>query len=188
MSTITMTSPPAARLFPFYSPIHVSRVRRGVWACCLQPNMTQRAWELFKAWKDEPSLHPDVTAHLADELVRLIRECLPVIPADWLITVPPQGKSAAAGGEYAAGFLGRAVSERLNREFVTCFAAQTSKKYHGRFESIRRQEPFVLAYIPDVPVILVDDLITSGRTMKTALDTLSQAGVVNFGFAYATTG
>ncbi len=188
MSTTTRSSPQPARLFPFYAPVHVSRVRRGVWACCLQPNMTPKAWEAFKSWKEEPSLYPDVTAHFADELARLIRECLPVLPHSWLLTVPPQGKSAAEGREYPAGFLGRAVSERLDIEFVTVFAPQVGKRYHGRFESLRREEPFELIFVPDTPTIVIDDLVTSGRTMKTALETLAQANVASFGFAYLTTG
>lgn len=175
-------------IWPWYSPVHVARVRRGVFACVLQQNLSPKAWEAFKSWKDAPSSHRDVTEHLSHELAKLIREVLPVIPKSWLLTAPPQGKSAVEGKEYAAGFLAKRVAELLDLEFVTIFAPQRAKRYHSKFESLRREERFELIVVPDVPVVVVDDLITSGKTLQGALSTLSDSGCVAFGFAYMTWG
>ena len=180
---------PDGKSWPPYSPVHVSRVRRGVFACVLQQSLSRSAWECFRAWKDAPSAHPDVTEHLAAELVRLVREVLPVVPSELIVTTPPQGKSASEGREYAAGFLGRAVAARLDREYLTVFKPQSGKRYHGKFESLRRKEErFELLCVPDAPVIVVDDMITSGKTMQRALLTLADAGVVAHGFAYMSWG
>lgn len=176
-------------VLPYRSWTHVSRARQGVFAACLAPSSPQdKAWETFKLWKAQPSAHPDVTAHMANEVVELVRAVLPVIGRDWIVTAPPQGKSAAIGSEYAAGMLGKAVATKLDLDYVTIFKPQVNKKYHGKFESLkRRQEPFELQIVPNTPTIVIDDLITSGTTMRRALDALARAGVVAFGFAYMAT-
>ncbi len=184
----------ARRVWPVSAPLHVKRVRLGVFACVDQRTLAPKAWELFYAWKEAPSSHPGVTEHFAEELARLIREALPVLPHDALVTVPPQGKSAHTGGEYAAGFLGRAVAHRLDRDFATLFAPQRGKTRHGRFASLERREAFELVH-PDLElelsgrlVVVVDDLITSGRTLQRCLKALAEAGAVAFGFAYMSWG
>lgn len=171
-------------IWPYYAPLHVPRVRRGVFACVLQRDLSKAAWDKFQIWKDAPSAHPDVTEHFASQLVELIRSVFPVIPGDWLITTPPPGKSAYTGREYPAGFLAKAIANKLDREFLTVFEPQAHKKYRGRFESLKRQETFELLCTPPAPVIVVDDLVTSGHTLKICLCTLERAGVLGFAFSW----
>jgi len=145
--------------------------------------LSEHTWALLKAWKALPTAYPQVTERLASDLVKLIREVLPVIPLEWLITCCPPGVSA--GKEYAVGFLAKQVAELLDREHITIFEDQAGKRYHGRFESLRMPDVMTLKYVPDVPVLVVDDFITSGRTMRASLAGLERAGVPAFGFAWA---
>jgi len=173
-------------VFPVYAPHHVESGkvrRRGVFACVSQESLSEHTWALLKAWKALPTAYPQVTERLAQDLARLIREVLPVIPLEWLITCCPPGVSA--GKEYAVGFLAKQVAQLLDREYVTVFEDQINKRWHGRFESLRMPDVMTLRYAPDVPLIVVDDFITSGRTMRASLAALERAGVCSFGFAWA---
>lgn len=118
---------------------------------------------------------------LADALARLITCWLPTLPPDALLTPPPQG--ASWPGPYFAGELCDAVSARLGRKAARLITRTDAKHYHHPMEALR-QAPFRYEG-PKVPlVIIVDDLITSGATMKRAMTAVQEKGIAAYGFAY----
>ena len=60
------------------------------------------------------------------------------------------------------------------------------KRWHGPHSSLR-QAPFACSLPDPAPtmVLVVDDLITSGRTMRLAVEAIRAAGVAAFGFAFS---
>jgi predicted amidophosphoribosyltransferase len=69
--------------------------------------------------------------------------------------------------------------------FVETLTRTEPKRWHGPHASMR-QAP----YLADLPapappmVLVVDDLVTSGRTMRNCIEAIRQAGAAAFGFAY----
>ena len=111
----------------------------------------------------------------------VIRAWSPVIPSDWTVTAPPQG--ASEGGIYPAGMLAREVATRLDLDFQTTLQRAKAKRWHHPAESLR-QEPYTVTTAPPAVVIIVDDFISSGTTMRLSRQALAAAGVVSFAFAW----
>ena len=114
-----------------------------------------------------------------------------VFPADVLVTVPPRGASAfgeSTTWPYAAGLLAEAVAGRLGFPYALTLKRTDgpAKRYHGPAYSLQQS-----AYMVDLPdprpgiVLIVDDLITSGATMRLSLEAIRGAGVPAFGFSFS---
>jgi len=132
-------------------------------------------------WKAADTEDSDTTRRLAGELADLIREAMPTLPTGCIVTTPPQG--ASAPGHYFAEALGRAVAKRLGIEYVETVARTDTKTQHHPMASLR-QTPYRVTSTPSAAIV-VDDLITSGTTMRLALEALHGAGAAAWGFAYS---
>src|SRR5437899_2584760 len=117
---------------PFH---HFRHVGLGVWVC--HRTLPEETMAALLAWKKDPSKREAFTDRAAEDLAGLIRTWQPAIPADWVVTVPPQG--ASYPGEYPAGFLGRKVAELLSLSYVTTLARRDHKKYHGRHYTLKQK-------------------------------------------------
>ncbi len=118
---------------------------------------------------------------MAQEVVDLVHPWQPSIPVDWTVTTPPQG--ASAGKEYAAGFLAKAVADKLGLTYLPTLARPGEKRWHGRHYALE-QEPFEILVKPPSVALVVDDMMTSGSTMRLSLEALRKAGVSAFGFSW----
>jgi hypothetical protein len=65
-------------------------------------------------------------------------------------------------------------------------AGTEPKRWHGPHSGLR-QAPYVAAVPDPAPplVLIVDDLCTSGHTMRLSLEAVRKAGVPAFGFAFS---
>jgi hypothetical protein len=145
--------------------------------------------DAIKAWKRSFSFDDRQCAEFAEDTANLILEwsgC--VFVGRVAVTVPPRGASLfgdSAGWPYAAELLARAVADRLGFPFVPGPLRTDTKRHHGPWWSLK-QAPYVFDVPDQKPcmILVVDDLITSGTTMKLALRAIRGAGVPAFGFAY----
>ena len=83
--------------------------------------------------------------------------------------------------------LGQRVAEALGLPFSGEVLTRTEPKlWHGPHASLR-QTPYVCALPDPAPpmVLVVDDLCTSGRTMRYSIEAIRAAGAAAFGFAYS---
>jgi hypothetical protein len=152
----------------------------GVWAA----NRSFAARAQIKSWKRTHPLDPDALAEFAAALVSLVRAWSLVIPSGTVVTCPPQG--ASLGLPYAAEALGRCVSLNLGLPYTEVLARTEPKTCHGPHAALR-QQPFVCTLPDPVPtmIVVVDDLITSGRSMGLSIEAIQAAGVAAFGFGYS---
>jgi hypothetical protein len=139
----------------------------------------QAARRQVVAWKMAASEDPRQTAAFADELAALVKEVLPARPAGCVLTIPPQG--ASAPGRYFARLLARRVATRLKMPLVELLRRPEAKRYHGPRAALQ-QQPFTVTTRPPAAIVL-DDLITTGRTMALSLEALRAAGIPAWGFA-----
>jgi hypoxanthine phosphoribosyltransferase len=82
--------------------------------------------------------------------------------------------------------LGERVAEALALDFAEVLTRLEPKHWHGVIHALK-QEPFVYNCTGPTPpmVLIVDDLATTGRTMRLSLEAVRAAGVMAFGFAYS---
>jgi len=152
------------------------RASLGVWAATTAGEDRTAAI----AWKAEPNAA--TTKLYAAAVVETIRQWSPVLPPNTCVTVPPQG--ASFPDHYAAADLAKAVAKELGISFNDILKRTDEKRYHHPKQSMA-QKPYEVIGKPTGIVIVVDDIITSGTTMKLSLDALRAAGIAAFGFAYA---
>ena len=177
LNDLSDNGPPASKAETRFG-YHNRRARLGVWCCRrADPELYHR----LKSWKADLVGEGRFADHAASELARLIRSWQPSLPRNWLITVPPAG--ASAPGPYPAGFLGRRVGELLDLDFVTMLGRTDAKRYHGSHYA-QAQAPFALLLSPLTPVVVVDDMITTAKTMQLSLEALAGSGVPAWGFAF----
>lgn len=113
----------------------------------------------------------------------LVRQWSAVLPMGTVVVSPPPGASAYAGGVDCAQVLARAVAEVLAVPYLAGAIERTDvKRRHGPWAS-RHQAAFRWVAPVASMVLVVDDLITSGTTMRLALDSVRAAGLPGFGFA-----
>jgi adenine/guanine phosphoribosyltransferase-like PRPP-binding protein len=99
-------------------------------------------------------------------------------------TVPPQG--ASLGSPYAAEALAVATCDRMGIPFVPSLTRTDAKRWHGPAYSLQQQPYNFLAPAERPAVILVlDDLVSSGTTMRLSLAAIRDAGIPAFGFAFS---
>jgi hypothetical protein len=166
-------------------PARTGYSQRGAGLGVLCVTTSKDARGLMIGWKLAMREDTSCTARYADALCILIREWAPVLPAGSVVTCPPQG--ASAGGPYFAHALAAAVAARLGVPFQTLLSRTDVKTYHHPHAALQ-QTPFVATFPPGplpAAVVIVDDLITSGFTMRLSLAAIRAAGVPAFGFAFA---
>jgi predicted amidophosphoribosyltransferase len=83
-------------------------------------------------------------------------------------------------------YLRESVAAALGLPFAAMLARSELKRWHGPHHALR-QPAFVCTLPAPAPtmVVIVDDVITSGRTMRRSLEAIRAAGVAAFGFAYS---
>ena len=131
-------------------------------------------------WKRAPSEDPAETARMAAAVVAVIRHYLPTLPAGAVVTVPPQG--ASAPGPYFAPYLARAVAAALGVPYRELLGRTDEKHFHGPWWSYQQTAYALTASAP--AVLVIDDLITSGHTLRLSLAALNAAAIPAWGFAY----
>ncbi len=163
-----------------WRPTHQKRAGLGVWSA----GRSQQARTAIKAWKRAVPFDPEALAGFAVAVADLVRAWSPVLPAGSIVTVPPQG--ASAPGPYAARALGLAVADALGLPFIEMLARTDAKRWHGPRHALR-QAPFICSLPEPAPtmVVIVDDLVTTGRTMRLSVEALRAAGVAAFGFGFS---
>ena len=153
----------------------------GTWSCYLSSALRER----LIAWKGSAPFDPKALAEFAGALADLVKLWDGGIrPAGTVVTTPPQG--AGAPGPYAAEALARRVAGVLGVPFVPMLRRTDVKRYHSPWDS-RRQLPYAVE-VPDPRpgmALIVDDLLTSGTTMRLALEALRGAGIPSHGFVYS---
>jgi hypothetical protein len=159
---------------------HQRRAGLGVWAA----SRSDRDRRAVKAWKRSAPFDPAPLAGFASAIVDLVRAWSPILPSGTVLTVPPQGASAT--GPYAAQALGQAVAGALGLSFALVLARTEPKRWHGPHHALR-QAPFVCTLPAPAPtmVVVVDDLVTTGATMRRSLEAIRAAGVAAFGFGFS---
>ncbi len=159
---------------------HQKRAGLGVWAA----NRSYAARAQIKAWKRSAPFDGGELEAFSLAVADLVRAWSPVLPSGTLVTVPPQG--ASAPGPYAALALGRVVAEALGLPLAEVLTRTDVKRWHGPHASLR-QTPFACTLPEPAPilVLVVDDLVTSGATMRRSLEAIRAAGVAAFGFGYS---
>jgi hypothetical protein len=164
-------------------PGHLDKVAFGAYTAAVWGPGKSEDYARLTAWKASPGTHPEVTTAIAQDLVELI-DAWARKWRGFVITVPPQG--ASRGSEYAAGFLGLEVAVRLGVEYVELFDSTTwapGKRYHHPVESVRFETtPPALRFEPEQPVIIVDDMVTSGTTARRCLEALEGRPAWFFGW------
>jgi predicted amidophosphoribosyltransferase len=78
------------------------------------------------------------------------------------------------------------VAEALGLPLAEVLTRTDVKRWHGPHHSLR-QAPFVAALPEPLPtmVLIVDDLVTTGATMRRSLEAIRATGVAAFGFAFS---
>jgi len=118
--------------------------------------------------KAGPLLHEATIAAAAAAIVDAIHQALPILPPHTAVAWPTQGQTWP--GAYAAAAIAARVALALNLEPAPLF---------GR---TLRQPP--LPNLSGATILLIDDAIQTGRTMRTHLALLRNAGADAYGFAY----
>jgi len=143
----------------------------GCYSACRWDKNKSNDYEEFLGWKSNPSESRRKTAEMAADLSRVID----LWARGWrgfVITAPPQGVSF--GGEYPAGILAKEVSNILGVDYVTMFKEWgDGHKSHHPYQSLLRVDPPKVIVVPELPVLIVDDAVTSGNTAKLSLEALS---------------
>jgi hypothetical protein len=160
-------------------PSHQKRAGLGVWAS----TRSRAARAAVRRWKRSAPFDPAERDAFAAALAGLVRSWSPVLPDGTIATIPTQG--ASAPGPYAALELGRAAADILGVPLVEVLIRTDAKRWHGPHHALR-QAPFdcTLPAGPPVLVLVLDDLVTSGRTMRLSIEAINRAGCAAFGFAF----
>ena len=123
---------------------------------------------------------PRKRPHLPTNSAALIEKALPGQATGYVLTIPPQG--AAGQARTTLGYSARRVATRLSMPLVELLERRR-KLHHGRRASLEQDSYSVSMAVP--AAIVVDDLITSGTTMRLSLDALRAAEIPAWGFAYS---
>lgn len=156
----------------------------GIGAFCATRDQVDR--RTVQQWKSAPRPDPGWTGHFARGLADLVRATWPVLPPGTIVTTPPAGTSAYLERPNAARALADEVARILDVPRLETLHRTDTKRYRGP-EYSRHQAPYRIREIDPKPslAIVCDDLITTGTTMRLALEALRSAGVNALGIAYA---
>jgi hypothetical protein len=128
-----------------------------------------RRW--LRTVKAAPILDAAAVLKLAGDLAATIRTRLPAMPPGAVVTEPPQG--ATWPDDHLAARLAEAVAGILGLAHAPMLAGDAG-----------RSERMLLTATPTGPVLVVDDQISTGRTMTEALRAIRAAGQPAHGFAW----
>jgi predicted amidophosphoribosyltransferase len=108
---------------------------------------------------------------------------LPTLPAGTIIVTPPQGAST---GTFAAGMIADTVSATIGAPHVPRCIERTYRKRHRGWRYTRKQKPFRVS-LTDRPALalVIDDLATTGTTLRMTVEALRREGIAALGFCYA---
>jgi hypothetical protein len=161
-------------------PASQKRAGLGVWSC----NRASTERDKMLAWKANAPFSQAGLKRFSASLAKLIEEWSPILPPGTVVAVPPQG--ASAPGVYAAEILGRRVAKSLGIPFVMALRRTDAKKWHGPRFALA-QAPFVCDPLPEgCPlVIVIDDFLTTGTTMRLSIAAIRERGVCAIGFGYS---
>jgi len=121
----------------------------------------------------------------AAAIVALIREWGgEAHPPQAFVTSPPQGASCPR--PYAAELVAREVAALLRLPYITSLCRTDAKRWHGPWHA-RGQSAYRALDLPShlTLALVVDDLVTSGATMRLSLEALRSSGRLAFGFAFS---
>ncbi len=142
----------------------------GCYAACRWDKTKSDDYKDLLEWKSNPSGLKRKTIEMAEDLAKIID----FWARGWrgfVITAPPQGCSF--GREYPAGILAKEVSNILCVDYVTIFKEWgDGYKSHHPAQSLLRTDPPMVITMPELPILIVDDLVTSGNTAKLSLEAL----------------
>lgn len=163
------------------------RIGRGAWSATLRVFDRRR----IAQWKSDYPRDPAELDHFAGAIALVIRARLPNIPPAAVVTFPPAGASAALEldqeeppAHYAALELARAVARLVELPCVDLLRRTDTKDWQHGPQAAIRQRPFSLKAAPPPVVILVDDVLTTGTTLRLARAALEQAGATVYAFTY----
>jgi hypothetical protein len=150
---------------------HLDGVGMGCYSAALWEHGPSDDYKRFLEWKARPSRHKSHTAAMASTLADLISQW----SRGWrgyVITVPPPGVSKDR--DYPAGYLGREVAGILGVDFATVFKpwAAGKRRHHPQASLEHKDEIPEVVCRPDIPVLIVDDAVTSGTTARACLKAL----------------
>jgi hypothetical protein len=140
--------------------------------------------EMLLRLRPAQSQTPDRLEPIATKLAQLVTTNLNPLPADTLITHPPQG--ASWPNPHLAAAIARLTADILNRPYAALLARTDAKRHHHHMRALA-QAPF---HVPEPPqprptlAIVIDDAIISGATMRLSLQALLHASIPGWGFAY----
>ena len=168
------TAPAADK--PARSGFSQRRAGLGVLTCTRDRQNREKiiTWKMSATGEDETE-----TARYADALAALVEKALSVRPPGTVLTIPPQG--ASWPGQYYARLLARRVANRLRMPLVELLERHERKLHHGRRDSLSQDSYTVNMAVP--AAVVLDDLITTGKTMSLSLDALRAAETPAWGFA-----
>lgn len=136
-------------------------------------------------WKTNPPFCPRWGDHFAESLAEAIAAVAPTLPPGTIVATPPQG--ASHGADFAASCLAQFIANRFGATYRPGLLNRTDRKrYHGPEASLR-QTPYRCSEVESRPplVLVVDDLATTGTTMRLALQALRRERIAALGFAYS---
>jgi hypothetical protein len=120
----------------------------------------------------------------ADPMAAMITAMVAPQKSRAVVTTPPQG--ASWPGHYHAADLATATANRLGLDFRHLLNRTDTKDRHGPWSSLQ-QSPYDLTQQPGAPiVVIVDDLITSGTTIRLSVEALRSTGAAIHAFAINT--
>jgi hypoxanthine-guanine phosphoribosyltransferase len=98
---------------------------------------------------------------------------------NFIVTSPPQGASYGSGRLHFASLLAQSVAENLVKcEYKAFFASRPRKGGSHPKTFDKRGELELIADLNDTPIILIDDIATSGTTIEECMHRLSQKNIV----------
>lgn len=136
---------------------------------------------MLKEAKDGPD--PGAVELIAGDLLDLYREVVPAFRG--VISAPAPRHSAFIGVPHLASIVAERISKATGNEYAALFetAAADRKGHHPARE---KEPPKVIAgrELEGVPVLLVDDIATSGATMELHAKALKEKGALVQGLVW----
>ena len=132
------------------------------------------AWKMNATGEDETE-----TARYADALAALVEKALPVRPPGTVLTIPPQG--AAGQGSTTPGCWPAGLRIGWGCHWSNSWSVPTASCTTGGEIRLPRIRIRVNMAVP--AAVVIDDLITTGKTMSLSLDALRAAETPAWGFA-----
>ena len=114
-------------------------------------------WDIYKSWKENPI--PQLTGIIANQFIKIIQNSY-----SFITTPPPSAKRDPEN--YCTYNLARTIAFRASLKFIPTFQQRLSKTNHGRFASLSQTKPQLTWYPQKRSILLIDDCITSGNSMK----------------------